>query len=139
MQKRYKIIIDTNLWISFLITHNFARFDALLMSDKITLLFDKILLDEIVTVAHRQKYRKYFSLAAMKQLYVLLRKIAVFIDVETSINCCRDEKDDFLLALAKAGSADYLLTGDDDLLVLKKFGNTQILTLTEFEAKIKTL
>jgi predicted nucleic acid-binding protein len=46
---------------------------------------------------------------------------------------CRDPKDNFLLALAKDGLADYLITGDRDLLSVKKFGKTQIVTLNEFE------
>jgi len=35
--------------------------------------------------------------------------------------------------LAKDGDADYLITGDNDLLVLKEFGKTKIVTLREFE------
>jgi len=42
-----------------------------------------------------------------------------------------------LLALAKDGNADYLITGDKDLLTLKSFGKTKIVTLTDFEADLK--
>jgi len=44
-----------------------------------------------------------------------------------------DPKDNFLLALAKDGNADYLITGDNNLLSLKEFGKTKIVTLSEFE------
>lgn len=38
-----------------------------------------------------------------------------------------DSRDDFLLGLCQAGSADWLVTGDkDDLLALKSHGNTRI-------------
>jgi len=37
-----------------------------------------------------------------------------------------------LLSLAIDGKADYLLSGDKDLLVLKKIGNTEIKTISEF-------
>jgi predicted nucleic acid-binding protein len=53
--------------------------------------------------------------------YVLKREPKV-------IPICRDAKDDFLLALAKAAKADLLVTGDEDLLVLKKYGRTRIVT-----------
>jgi putative PIN family toxin of toxin-antitoxin system len=46
---------------------------------------------------------------------------------------CRDPKDDYLLALAKAAKADLLITGDDDLLVLKKHGKTRILKPAAFK------
>jgi len=35
--------------------------------------------------------------------------------------------------LAKDGNADYLITGDDDLLVLKEFEKTKIVSLSGFE------
>mgnify|MGYP003393236753 CR=1 FL=1 len=44
----------------------------------------------------------------------------------------RDPDDDYLLALAKAGKANVLITGDDDLLVLKKHGRTRILNARNF-------
>lgn len=54
------------------------------------------------------------------------------IEVESIVTICRDAKDNFLLALAKDGRADYLLTGDKDLLELKKFGRTKIETIATF-------
>lgn len=54
------------------------------------------------------------------------------IDVESTITVCRDPKDNFLLALAKDGKADYLITGDKDLLDLQKFGKTKIITIANF-------
>lgn len=44
----------------------------------------------------------------------------------------RDLKDDYLLAYGTVGECDYLVTGDDDLLVLKKVGNLKIVSPTEF-------
>jgi predicted nucleic acid-binding protein len=37
-----------------------------------------------------------------------------------------------LLALSQDRDADFLLTGDEDLLTLKKFGETRIMTLAEY-------
>lgn len=54
------------------------------------------------------------------------------IEVTDSVNICRDPNDDFLLALAKTGKADYLLTGDKDLLELKNIGKTKIITISDF-------
>lgn len=54
------------------------------------------------------------------------------VDVVSKVNVCRDWKDNFLLALSKDAKADYLISGDKDLLDLRKFGKTKILTLTEF-------
>ncbi len=48
------------------------------------------------------------------------------------IKICRDEKDNFLLSLSVDSKAEYLITGDKDLLVLEKIENTEILTFSEF-------
>jgi len=46
---------------------------------------------------------------------------------------CRDPDDNQILACANAGKADYLVTGDDDLLVLKEFKNIRIIKPRGFE------
>lgn len=49
----------------------------------------------------------------------------------------RDLKDDYLLAYAVVGEADYLVTGDKDLLVLEKIGEVAIVSPADF-AKLLT-
>ena len=49
------------------------------------------------------------------------------------MNVCRDGKDNFLLEVALEGEADYLVTGDEDLLVLDPFHNTKIVKPKDFE------
>ncbi len=47
----------------------------------------------------------------------------------------RDPKDEHILASGLGGNADYLITGDEDLLVLrydKRLGTLRIVTVTEF-------
>jgi len=45
---------------------------------------------------------------------------------------CRDEDDDVVLATALAGKADVIVTGDDDLLVLKRFRGIRIVSPRQF-------
>ena len=54
------------------------------------------------------------------------------INVQSIVTICRDPKDNFLLALAKDSKADYLFTGDNDLLDIKKFDKTKIITINNF-------
>jgi len=42
--KKLRVIIDTNLWISFLISKSFTRIDMLIQADKIEILFSEELL-----------------------------------------------------------------------------------------------
>ena len=127
-----RLILDTNLWISFLISSKYEKFDELLFNQKWLLLFSQELLEEFVAVAKRPKLRKYISRDELEDILETIDEVAEFVNVTSEISACRDPKDNFLLSLAVDGKADYLLTGDKDLLVLKKIGNTEIKTISEF-------
>jgi putative PIN family toxin of toxin-antitoxin system len=48
------------------------------------------------------------------------------------LNICRDPDDDRILECALAGHADFIVTGDKDLLVLDPFRGIRIVTLRQF-------
>ncbi|MBJ7427740.1 MAG: putative toxin-antitoxin system toxin component, PIN family [Bacteroidia bacterium] len=127
-----RIIIDTNLWISFLITKDFAKIDEILFSRHGILVFNQELLDEFLEVARRPKFRRFFSTTDIEELLETIDEYADFVKVQTQIEICRDPKDNFLLSSSVDGNADYLLTGDKDLLELTKFGKTTIITISDF-------
>lgn len=57
---------------------------------------------------------------------------AEVVDVtEDAAGACRDPKDDMFLALAASGKAAYIITGDQDLLVLQLFRQTRVITVSE--------
>jgi uncharacterized protein len=127
-----RVIVDTNLWISFLLTKDFPTLDKLFADQSTTLLFSQELLDEFIEVARRPKFKKYFSLADLQDLLQELSLRAEFIDVTSSVTACRDPKDNFLLSLAVDGEASHLITGDKDLLDLKNFEETKIITIAAY-------
>lgn len=127
-----RIIIDTNLWISFLITKDFTKLDEIIFSRNGILLFSQELLDEFLDVARRPKFRRFFSSNDIEEILGTIDEYADFVKVQTQIEDCRDPKDTFLLSLAIDGNADFLLTGDKDLLEMIKFGETAIVTISDF-------
>ena len=127
-----RIIIDTNLWISFLITKDFSKLDEVLFSNKGVLIFSQELLDEFLTVVKRPKFRRFFSQTDIEDLLETISEFADFVNVQTNVEVCRNSKDNFLLSLSIDGKADFLLTGDKDLLELGKFEQTAIITITDF-------
>ena len=131
-KKGDRVIIDTNLWISFLLTDDYAELDTLFADNSITLLFSQELLDEFIEVAQRPKFKKYFLLPDLQKLILRIREKAEFIHVKTVVTICRDPKDDFLLALAEDGNATHLITADKDLLDRQTFGKTRIVTMTQY-------
>ena len=127
-----RIIIDTNLWISFLITKNFTRLDEIIFSKKCVLIFSRELLEEFLTVAKRPKFRRFFSSSDIEEILETIQEYAEFIEVTSKTEVCKDPKDNFLLSLSLDGNADFLLTGDNDLLILTKFRKTSIITISDF-------
>ena len=95
------------------------------------------LIDELHEVIQRPKMRKYFS---EDDALSILIKIVQFGEVyypTKATDICRDPKDNFLLDLALEGKADYLITGDADLLDLQKFEKTTIGNYNQFIEKYK--
>ncbi len=54
------------------------------------------------------------------------------VEIKELITICRDPKDDKFLELAISGKADFIITGDQDLLILNPFRDIEIITANEF-------
>lgn len=128
-----RVIIDTNCWISFLIGRRLHRLVDLLSDEHIELIVCDELLDEIRDVTSRTKFTRYFPNKDVESLLEFLQLIGETINPKQSVQLCKDEADDYLLALAIEANADYLVTGDQDLLVLKEIHNCRIVDAAEFE------
>ena len=124
-----KIILDTNLWISFLITKNYQQLDQYILDGKLKLIFSNELIEEFISVTARSKFKKYFSNTDVDELIQLFDFYGEHVKVTSDVNKCRDPKDNFLLNLAIDSKADYLVTGDSDLLVIRFINTTKIITL----------
>lgn len=132
-----RIILDTNLWISYLLSNRLPHIDELILNGRSTILFSEELLEEFIEVATRPKFEKYFSKEDVIILLLLFDFYGELVEIKSKIEICRDPKDNFLLNLAKDGKADFLITGDKDLLEIGKIDQTLILTLKEFIEKIE--
>jgi putative PIN family toxin of toxin-antitoxin system len=61
-----------------------------------------------------------------------LRLESELVEILERVDLCRDEKDNKFLEVAINGKADYLITGDNDLFVLRSFQDVKIITINEF-------
>ena len=113
-QKPSKVIIDTNLWISFLIGKELHQLKDLIVNERIQLVISDQLLEELILVTSRKKLKKYFDQEKVAELITLLTLVSEKIKIKKIDKVCRDPKDDFLLALSKEAKADFLITGDKD-------------------------
>jgi len=68
--KNKRVILDTNLWISFLISKRQKELDVLLESGPVTLIFSQELLEEFLEVSERSKFKRFFKKSDIKTLLI---------------------------------------------------------------------
>ncbi|MEM7107980.1 MAG: putative toxin-antitoxin system toxin component, PIN family [Bacteroidota bacterium] len=135
-EHRTKVIFDTNIWISYLIGGQLANITELLSSRKIELVLSKQLLTELTEVTSRKKFRRYFDEQKVNELLKLMDILGTNYEIAEYPNICRDPKDNFLLGLIRVSRADFLITGDQDLLELNPFEGTEIIEANQLLEKI---
>jgi hypothetical protein len=135
--KSCKIIVDTNIWISFLIGKSLKGLQYYINDQSVFIISCDEQIHEITEVFSKPKIKKHFKLDQIDEFFDLFLEVTKLISLKSKINLCRDPKDNYLLSLAVDANADYLITGDNDLLDLEKMGNTQIIRYAEFETIIK--
>jgi uncharacterized protein len=131
--KSIKVIFDTNVWISFRIGKRLSFIKNYISSGHITIITTEQLLKEIEEVTSWERLKKYFPQESFSELLELLETIAEKIEIKPTHFINRAPKDNFLLDLIDFSKADYLVTGDKDLLVHNPFKSATILTPANFE------
>lgn len=131
--KNVKVIFDTNVWISFLIGKRLSFIKNYIADGQIIIVITQQLLTEIKEVTSRERLEKYFPQESVNELIELLETIAERIEIRPTHFINRDPKDNFLLDLIDFSKADYLVTGDKDLLEHNPFKTATILTPANFE------
>jgi putative PIN family toxin of toxin-antitoxin system len=128
-----RFVADTNILISRLFFRNSLPAQAVrrAMSASQLIVSNETLL-ELEEVLSRPKFDIYLTLDDRLQFFHKLRRVAVLIESVTAVAACRDPKDDKFLALALAGHAKIILSGDNDLLVLHPFRGVQILNPRQY-------
>ena len=134
-----RVLLDTNVLVSYLLTPtaggSIGTIIDSLTSGAFTLLLPPDLLAELERVATQKpqlaKRIRPNQLARLRDLLLAVGELLPPIE-ETIPAITRDRKDDYLLAYAFVSAADYLVTGDDDILSLRQVGPLAILSPPAF-------
>jgi putative PIN family toxin of toxin-antitoxin system len=89
---------------------------------------------ELREVLSRRKLRRYFNEDKVNRWLAILIHESAWVDNPDEVVECRDPKDDKFLALAVAGRATHIVSGDSDLLILDPFRDIRIVTPRQFLA-----
>jgi putative PIN family toxin of toxin-antitoxin system len=124
-----RVVVDTNVLISRLLLPQSVSGRAVTRLVKDTrLLVSEDTLAELAQTISRDKFNPYVSLEDRQEFFKLYARLAEWVPISSTIRVCRDSKDDKFLELAVDGEAQFLVTGDKDLLAVSPFRNIQILT-----------
>lgn len=129
-----RVIIDTNLLVSYLLTHRGPIqqiLDVHLARQDFTLLICVALLEELERVLQYDKLRRFVNDENRMRFIALIASLGELVDIPDDIpSILRDPKDDYLIACALAGNADFIVSGDKDLLDAKL--SVKVLTALNF-------
>jgi len=136
--EKYRVIVDTNLWISLLIGKRLSELRGLCNSDRVEVYICDEMLEEFTRISSRGKIRKYATDERVVQTLELIKTSCITAPAgkRAAASELRDANDLYLLALAETISADFILTGDKDLLFMQSHHQTKIVTYNQFKAII---
>ena len=129
---RWLVVVDTNVFVSAFIWGGQPGIVVKKwLKGKFILLLSPFLLSEIILVLARFG----FSQRDLQKIRHILEDNSLKNFPKKEVKLCRDKKDNQILDHCLAGKADFLVTGNKDLLTIKRFHQTQILTPREFLTK----
>ena len=129
-----RIVLDTNVLVS-----------ALLFSGEVGHIISSWKAQKFLPVLSHDTFDEFRRVLAYPKFSLTLREIDALlqdevlpfcevVDIEDDIiGVCRDRADDKFLSCAVAAKADYIVSGDKDLLVLGNFRNIPIITAAAFQ------
>jgi putative PIN family toxin of toxin-antitoxin system len=130
--KKKKIVIDTNLLISYIIRGGNSPLSTVIKNENHIILASSELIEEYISVLKRPKFQRYFDIVNVDDIMNGFIKLLTLVQVDSTVKLCRDPNDDFIIQLAISGNSDFLITGDKDILALERIGNCRFITISEF-------
>lgn len=126
-----KIVIDTNVVISGVFFGGYPRrvLDAVL-DGKTSASVTAEIAAEYVEIAQEMIERKQGHFR--RELFAVLLSKKELIALHSEVHLSRDPDDDKFIACASDAKALYIVSGDKDLLVLKRYQDIEIITAKEF-------
>ena len=128
------LIIDTNIWVSYALTPKGKVGRSLQVAlDSCDYAFSDETFREFTEVLLRSKFDAYVSKGKRVNFLKEVARGAQWFQVTEVVSDCRDPKDNMFLALALTCRASFIITGDQDLLVLDPYRTTRIVKIGHSE------
>jgi len=126
-----RVVIDANVFVSIVLGGKVTnKICELLIANEFKLVYSTELFNELKYVLSRKDFE--FNQPQIDRILTFIETKGELVFSNETIDICRDPKDNPVLECAVAGKADFIVTGDKDLLVLKSFRKIPIITPRKF-------
>ena len=136
-----RVVLDTYQLVSGLLTPRGAQAELLdaWRDRRFLLITSPFILSEVDEVLSRPPLRHKYHLKKeqIERFLTLLRMDSLQVPGGMKPQVCRDPDDDLILGCAVEGQADFLVTGDQDLLVLREYRGIRILTARHYIERLR--
>ena len=127
------VVVDTSVILSAAILPGSVPGQAIeFVLDNGKLLHSSATIAEADRILRKPRFNRYRTEKDRLDLLTLLVNSGREVDILVSVVACRDPNDDMFLDVAVNGAADYLVSGDADLLALHPFRGIPILSPADF-------
>ena len=128
-----RVVIDTNVFISALLNPvGIPRKVINIAFNQFTILQSEATYQELATRISKNKFDKYLEKDDKLDFLLSLKNRSLFVEFVHETTICSDSDDNKFLELALSGMAQYIITGDNDLLILNTYQRIPIITPAEF-------
>ena len=130
VKSRIKVVLDTNVLVSAIVFGGIPKKVLnLILKEKLIGVTSVSLMAELSEVVHKKFPFRKSDLEYLEEQIITDFEI---IKPRKVLRVARDDDDNRVLEAAVEGNCGYIVTGDEDLLVLKKYKTIKILTPTKF-------
>lgn len=142
MDKKAKVVFDTNVWISIFMKKTLSReFSNVFEQEKIAVYVSEPILKEISKVLMYPKITELLELSgiSIKEILQSIARNSTSVNPKLELNLIKEDFDDNkILECALEAKADFIVSGDNHLVKLRKFRNIRITEPREFLEIVKT-
>lgn len=127
-----RVIIDVNIWVSFCIGQYLDNLPLVVGHQSVQLFVCEALEIEFANVASRPRLAKYIRPERVIEVFQLMEAYGIYAEIKQAEANFVDSKDNYLLDFSRSVNANFLVTGDQELLALESYFEMKIISFREF-------
>ena len=130
-----KIIVDTNVIVSALISNNLPSkiINDIILTGNVHLCMSEPVYEEYIDVLNRPKFAKFPEFKRRAEIVLSkISEVGIYYTPKVKVDIISDTSDNMFLELALESSADFLITGNTNDFNLREFEYTKIVTPREY-------